>query len=177
MTQCDLKKINNLPNASSGQNSNVKENKKDTNPDEYEDITSDCPALQRVKLVLYNFRQMTDKLPSTNNVYPCSMHNYFGLFPGYATDLFLNDIDHVLKHQLKHPNSCDRGGSCIHLQRGLMSRKCKTLDLEKQFFNTDNQNDFLYISMLDRAHCLLKHSDDIAGKMDKTTKLLADDMT
>eukprot|EP01084_Bolivina_argentea_P163647 284659_1 len=148
--------------------------------EEYDEITSDCPALQRVKIVDQYFQQMTNELPKTNHIYPCDIYSYFGLFPGYSPVDFLNDIDHIVKHKLKHPQSCEEGESCIHIQRALRNRhaaNCKTLPLKKQFFKTNNPNDFVYISMLDRAHCLLKHSADIADKMGKTIKLMQDDGT
>merc|ERR1719242_177991 len=113
----------------------------------------------------------------THNVYPTKISEYIISGGGYTHVDFLNDIDHITQHQLKHPQNCFDG--CIHLQRACRDRsseQCKTLNSKKQFFNTNDPSDFVYISMLDRAHVLLMHSDDIQDKMSKNIKLLSDDI-
>merc|ERR1712176_514786 len=111
--------------------------------------------------------------------YPMKISEYM-LFgdDGYTHVDFLNDIDHVISHKLRHPQLCKAGSSCIHLQRACRDRsseQCKTLNAKKQFFNCNDQSDFVYISMLDRAHVLLMHSDDVSDKMTKNIKKLKDD--
>eukprot|EP01084_Bolivina_argentea_P015977 29921_1 len=102
-----------------------------------------------------------------DSCYPCKMNLYLSQFPGYSPIEFLNDIEHIIKHKLKHSELCAGGKTCIHIRRALRDRntaQCKTLILKKNFFNTKQQTDFVYISMLDRAHCLLKHADDIVHR-------------
>lgn len=52
--------------------------------------------------------------------------------------------------------------NCHHFARALRDRnKCREIKYKMKLFNTDNVDDFTYISMLDRAHCLLKHTGNL----------------
>merc|ERR1712232_547196 len=125
------------------------------------------------------FHEMTREVQERSmSTYPMRIADYMTSGGNYTHVDFLNDIDHIVQHKLKHPQSCKHGTACIHLQRACRNRyseQCKTLNAKKQFFNTNDQGDFVYISMMDRAHVLLMHSDDIADKMNKNVKLLSDD--
>eukprot|EP01083_Nonionella_stella_P165564 551065_1 len=143
------------------------------------DMYSDCPAYQRVKIVLRHFEADTERLPSTQHIYDRNMQQFLHLFPAYSPLFFLNDVNHMIEHKLLNLARCEDGVQCIHLRRATRDRNaknCKTLSLKKQFFNTNNQVDFVYISMLDRAHCLLYHSDDIKN-ISKNTELFRQDVT
>eukprot|EP01083_Nonionella_stella_P279631 951219_1 len=145
------------------------------------DMYSDCPAYQRVKIVLRHFEADTERLPSTQHIYDRNMQQFLHLFPAYSPLFFLNDVNHMIEHKLLNLARCEDGVQCIHLRRATRDRNaknCKTLSLKKQFFNTNNQVDFVYISMLDRAHCLLYHSEEMkkSGKtMNKNTQLMQQD--
>eukprot|EP01083_Nonionella_stella_P000793 2271_1 len=169
MAECDLTKINcDLPERKDDYDINI-------------GIYEDCPSLNRLTIVLAHFERVSYSHRITIKLF--SMCSFIKLFPSYSPVELLNDIDHIVGHELNHGiigYTCDAGLECIHFQRATRDRnaeKCKTLDFKKQFFNTNNQSDFVYISMLDRAHCLLYHSEEMkkAGTMNKNTELMQQD--
>eukprot|EP01084_Bolivina_argentea_P100281 180091_1 len=150
LTECDLTKID------SPILNKIKEI-------DHEQLIKECPCLQRCYIILQHFEIMTAELSNTNNVYPYNLENYFKEFTAYSAVEFLNDIDHVLEHNLKFGKKCRNDDLCFHFQRAFTNsngQQHKNLDLKKQFFATNDPSDFVYISMLDRAHCLFKHYDD-----------------
>ena len=104
------------------------------------------------------------KLHETDDQYPCSINGFLLSLEGYSAVRLINDIDHCIA---KHPNAfkkeCTHGRSCIHAKRNRRDRtQCKDLATKKSLFATQNAADFMYISFLDRAHCMLKQHQDIS---------------
>eukprot|EP01083_Nonionella_stella_P269388 911391_1 len=164
--------------------------KHDTSKDDisialYNELYIDCPAAQRVKTVLQQFEGFTNNLQSTNNIYLQKIHSFLSTFPIYNPVLFSNDIAHIIKHDIKHPRNLKcSNGHCVHFTRAQRNRnrdvendKSININLKKQFFNTNYPSDFVYISMLDRAHCLLYHWDDPSMEMNENIELLLEDAT
>eukprot|EP01084_Bolivina_argentea_P249776 418285_1 len=138
-----------------------------------DDMYDVCPAMNRINIIIQYFEELTCNLHNTNNRYPYSMKSFVESLPEYTPVKLLNDIQHIIEHQFKDKNrSCKMGNKCIHLKRALRDRdspQCKLLHVKKELFNTDNPQDFIYISMLDRAHYILMHDLDIADMTDNTS--------
>eukprot|EP01083_Nonionella_stella_P190263 704683_1 len=142
----------------------------------YAAYIDECPALHRVQIVLEDFEKKTADI-QPGGTYPHQMNLYLSRYPFYTPVQFLNDIDHIIQHKLPNPPKCCNDGACIHIQRALRDRtdeNCQNLERKKKFFNAKNEIEFVYISMLDRAHCLLKHSEAMSHRVDVKKSLKND---
>eukprot|EP01084_Bolivina_argentea_P223309 377861_1 len=125
----------------------------------HDGLIEECPAIQRVDMVLDGFHQLTEQLSSTNNVYPYPMRLYLSSLAHYSATTFHDDVNHIATHKIQHPIRCNKK-SCIHLKRATRDRHSEqdqNLQRKKELFNTQNYDDFIFISMLDRAHVILRH--------------------
>eukprot|EP01084_Bolivina_argentea_P249777 418288_1 len=136
-----------------------------------------CAALSRINVILKHFDQLTNDLPNTNHKYPYTMKSFLSSLSDYTPVKLLNDMEHIIDHQFAHQHTiCPNGSDCIHLKRAMRDRNtdsCKILSLKKELFNCDIIEDFIYISMLDRAHSILMHSPEIKAN---TIQLLKQDV-
>eukprot|EP01083_Nonionella_stella_P040217 109293_1 len=158
---CDLTDVRCIPKVGDD------DMKLDEDEDDYHDVASTCPALQRVKMILGHFEAWTDELfrSDEDRMYRHNIQSYL-FFSRYPASEFLNDMDHIDRHKLNHPRiqSCS-SARCPHIQRtitrtGNVFAQSKSLQVKKEYFNTNFPSDFRYISMLDQAHSRLMHSHD-----------------
>ena len=91
----------------------------------------------------------------------------------YNEGRLLVDVEHILDSVHVTPTTehnktdkirwCQDEQNCIHFKRAVTDRNAKeytslSLQEKSDLFNTDNPYDIIYVSMLSRVHCLLKHS-------------------
>ena len=78
----------------------------------------------------------------------------------------MKDVEHLLdKHKNDEINNkkCVEDKYCIHFKRAITDRNSKkylSLSSKEKFnlFNTNNPYDIIYVSLMSRLHCLLKHN-------------------
>eukprot|EP01083_Nonionella_stella_P088682 247318_1 len=138
-----------------------------------------CRALNRLCFVSKHFEQLTQRAKRTDTEYIYDMKDFVLALPNYDPIQLLNDINHITQHESNgNIRQCDasmsgskfatmalpkyesNGKDCIHFQRSLRDRnaqQCRDLGSKQQLFNSRNPQDFLYVSMLDKAHCLIYH--------------------
>lgn len=90
----------------------------------------------------------------------------------------MKDIEHAKIHQQNlHCNITLNKSEieCPHYQRALRHRHdYKDLKQKLATFKSDDPMDFLYISLLDRAHCVLKHAENYEDRFVDETKFMED---
>ena len=84
----------------------------------------------------------------TKHGYPYSIKQLIASLRDYKHSDIMNDVEHIsTKHTGFMPN-CSRN-NCIHLRRNQESKQ--------ELYGTNDWQDYPYIALLDRAHCVLKH--------------------
>eukprot|EP01084_Bolivina_argentea_P081289 147205_1 len=114
-----------------------------------------CPAMNRLVIISQYFDKLTAQL-SLEDKYPHTMRQLLHSLPDYGPVQLLNDTQHIMRHQSLH--QCENNTDCISLKRATRDRdehNCRKLQEKRVFFNTNDSNDFIYISMLDEIHVLL----------------------
>ncbi len=110
----------------------------------------------------------------TETKYPHTMQTFLESLPDYGAIQLLNDTQHIIRH--KSQPIC-KHEKCVSLQRATRDRSGKQqrgLSEKKLLFRTDATNDFIYISMLDEVHVLLKHPKCTINTMQALNKNVSD---
>eukprot|EP01084_Bolivina_argentea_P150149 262214_1 len=132
-----------------------------------------CSAMKRLNIILGYFNNLTDNLSDTDNKYPHTMHEFLSSLHNYEPENLLADTYHIARH--KPSGICVHGINCKSFKR--ISRDRNEDETKKQStFNTNNPNDYIYISMLDSAHNVYYHSSDHL-KRRKSLKALSEDVS
>ena len=95
------------------------------------------------------------------------MRSYLSSLPNYSASKFQDDINHIATHKIQNPEECkQKDAACIHFQRAMRDRNSvddKDIIRKKALFKTNKSHDFIYISMLDRAHVILRHAQQLSN--------------
>eukprot|EP01084_Bolivina_argentea_P275762 470379_1 len=143
---------------------------KDDIKDNYPSNTNKCPNTDRVKYLLEFYSQITNQLSQPDGKYPYDISTFLNCLPlseeaiAYEPIHLSQDIEHILNHKPASVNysNCSSQVPCMHYTRIIELNQHLTTTAKKRLFNTDNSYDFPYISMLDAAHCLIYHFNEIS---------------
>eukprot|EP01083_Nonionella_stella_P079973 219527_1 len=146
----------------------------------YSQLLQHCPSMRRCSFIVQYFERLTANL-TEDAEYPHDIRRVLLSLPGYGPVQLLNDIEHIVDHEPIDSMECEckESKNCIHFQRSRRDdndQMFKDIETKRKLFNCHNGKDFVYISMLDRLHSTLKHSNDINHNKERNIKLIRDDI-
>ena len=98
------------------------------------------------------------QIQGSADTYPVSIRVFVAALPDYDEVRLANDIRHLTKQHSKSTMKCKHASECAHLIRCTRDRsKSKNWSTKRALFATHDKADINAISLLDRAHCVLKH--------------------
>eukprot|EP01083_Nonionella_stella_P150959 481748_1 len=146
-----------------------------------------CSTIHRLCVILKHFHFLTREISETRPFYRYGIKAFLSKLPGYSAIKLIDDVDHLLRcHddvadtinyediQQRYGILCESYEECVFSRRSQRETQQKVLDIgeKKALFHSHNMTDFVYISVLDRAHVVLLHCDD---DIDISKKLLHKD--
>eukprot|EP01084_Bolivina_argentea_P223310 377862_1 len=120
-----------------------------------------CHCVKRIGIILDHFHKLTSQLKKTNKRYPYLIRQFLSKLNETNQTQLLNDYDHILQYHptIMHQLLCPNATKCIHLKRAKRNSDFKqTLQEKQELFNSNDWKDFVYISFLDKIHCVLLHN-------------------
>ena len=145
---------------------------------------SDCAAIERVNFILNHFESWTGAAVQNDNEYPIRMGKMFRTLTDYTLHSLQRDIEHILNcHQnnltmLAQGEGCTKMDNCIHLQRNQRFGTGIASDVTTEsakLFGTNVIDDVLSTLIVDRVHCIFRHSQTLK-EQDRTFRMFLTDI-
>eukprot|EP01083_Nonionella_stella_P081885 225813_1 len=139
-----------------------------------------CYPLKRVCIILNHFDKLMHDVSSLDQTYPYQIKEFLNSLHEYSAIRLLDDIHHILHdHKALEQTyiQCNApSNECLHLKTAQREKnKLKTMREKQEYFHCDVWTDYVYISILSKAHSAILHdecADAIQSDADIITKYM-----